>query len=268
MLARNEARCQKLGGEAYSTFHISWMYDLRRFWDKVEVFNAVIGDSVNVIEGHVWQLSVMTARDAVRIRLTAGAWAGAFDSVHISQMLLYFDWFYSLRVNMNNPASSWWQSCTACQQIEKNKQLTQRKRWIGWICWPGDGTEYSVQLIDWLGRCLTSRDHASGYMRRPCKGLFVAPPPEAQHRRWKTIWKSDTNNVYETFKDYTRLRQLIMGRVTLFSTIAMATLSWFHEQVGSSENCWIPLSHHQSTAEPMPRHWWVALRIPEDKSRG
>ncbi len=41
-----------------------------------------------------------------------------------------------------------------------------------------------------------SREHTSGYMRHPRKrtwdGLFVAPPPEAQNRRWLVIWNSQT----------------------------------------------------------------------------
>ena len=45
-------------------------------------------------------------------------------------------------------------------------------------------------LIDWLD-VLHLIMHASGYVRWP-GGLFVPPPPEAQHRRWQTIWKSQT----------------------------------------------------------------------------
>ena len=38
------------------------------------------------------------------------------------------------------------------------------------------------ELIDWgqFGESLTSRYHANGYMK--WEGLFVASPPEAQHK--------------------------------------------------------------------------------------
>ena len=38
-----------------------------------------------------------------------------------------------------------------------------------------------LQQYSWLGRGLTSREHASGYIRRPCNGheMFVAPPEAA-----------------------------------------------------------------------------------------
>ena len=52
-------------------------------------------------------------------------------------------------------------------------------------------------LNDWLGRGLTSREHASCYMRRPCEGhemgclwpLLLKPKTG---RRWLVIWNSQT----------------------------------------------------------------------------
>ncbi len=47
---------------------------------------------------------------------------------------------------------------------------------------------------NWLGRGLTSREHASGYMRRPCYGheWAVCGSSWSPHRRWLVIWNSQT----------------------------------------------------------------------------
>ena len=64
-----------------------------------------------------------------------------------------------------------------------------------WLAdWLTDWNDMSQWVIDWLGRSFTSHNArwrlCEMTIKRTWGGLFVAPSPEAQDRRWQTIWKS------------------------------------------------------------------------------
>ena len=90
-----------------------------------------------------------------------------------------------------------------------------------------------LAFCDWLGRFTSRYVYACGYVRCPCEGhevgcLFMTSPPEAQHRRWQTIWKSQSASPYH--KNHICHFLLIWNVISVFViswwTLIRYTLSW------------------------------------------
>ncbi len=65
----------------------------------------------------------------------------------------------------------WWNQYTTL--VNEDASRAQSDQWcqqnFGWISGGAVLPNKSWYVIDWLSRSLTSREHASGYMRRPCE---------------------------------------------------------------------------------------------------